>query len=86
MTDRPRLNCREAVEQLWAYIDGELPAGDADRVHDHLEACSACSPQHDYQRAFREFLKAQARAGPAVPADLRRRIFLRLLAEEEARP
>jgi len=86
MKERPGLTCREAVEQLWAYIDGELPAGDADRVHAHLDACGACSPQHDYQRAFLEFLKAQARSGPGVPAELRRRIFLRLLAEEGGQP
>ncbi|MCI0432050.1 MAG: zf-HC2 domain-containing protein [Gemmatimonadetes bacterium] len=84
MSEPPMLSCKEAVEQLWAYIDGELPASEADRVHDHLHACGACSPQHDYQRAFREFLRAQARE--RIPPDLRRRIFLRLLAEERGNP
>ncbi len=81
MSDRPMLNCKEAVAQLWAFIDGELPAADAERVHDHLHACGACSPQHDYQRAFRAFLRAHQ--GRTIPADLRRRIFQRLLEEEQ---
>jgi anti-sigma factor (TIGR02949 family) len=74
------ISCREAIEQLWAFIDGELPAEAATRVHDHLEACAACHPQHDYQRAFREFLRRHAPCH--VPPRLRRRVFLRLLADE----
>jgi mycothiol system anti-sigma-R factor len=80
MIEKKRLSCDEAVEQLWAYIDGELPATDERAVHDHLEACRHCCPHHDFQKAFREFLGHKCR--DRVPPELRRRIFMRLLAEE----
>jgi anti-sigma factor (TIGR02949 family) len=74
------LSCRQAVERLWAYIDGELPRDEGERVHQHLAACQACYPHYDFQKAFLEFVSRQAET--PVPAGLRRRVFLRLLAEE----
>lgn len=82
MSESSKLSCRDAVEQLWSFIDGELPNDQGQRVHDHLEACRHCYPQYDFQKAFREFLLHQPRE--SVPPGLRRRIFLRLLAEERS--
>ncbi|MGH7501840.1 MAG: anti-sigma factor family protein [Longimicrobiales bacterium] len=84
MSERPPMSCREAIEQLWAYIDGELPADDATLVHDHLEACTACYPHYDFQRAFCTYLRT--RTPSDTPAGLRRRIFLLLLEEESGEP
>jgi anti-sigma factor (TIGR02949 family) len=84
MSERPGVSCREAIEQLWAYIDGELPASDADVIHNHLEACASCYPHYDFQRAFCAFLRT--RTSCQTPPDLRRRIFLRLLEEESGEP
>lgn len=80
MSNEDRITCREAVEQLWAYIDGELENPDARCVEKHLEACRGCYPHYDFQKAFREFVRQHA--SKEVPADLRKRIFLRLLAED----
>ena len=74
------ITCREAVEQLWAYIDGELDQSHSLSVADHLGACKGCNPQFDFQKAFLEFVQQQS--DKAIPADLRRRVFLRLLAED----
>lgn len=74
------ITCREAVERLWAYIDGELQSGDERSVEAHLDACKGCYPHYDFQKAFREFVRDHGHA--TVPADLRKRIFLRLLAED----
>ncbi len=81
-----RLSCRDAVERLWAFIDGELPDEDAAQVRAHLAACRQCHPHYDFQKAFCEFLRTRRQEG--APPELRRRIFLRLLAEEakEDRP
>lgn len=74
------LSCRDAVEQLWAFIDGELEPAEQQQVHDHLAACRACYPHYDFQKAFCAFLRRCSQE--SVPPELRRRIFLRLLAEE----
>ena len=76
------LSCRQAVEQLWSYIDGELSADERERVHQHLAACHDCYPHYDFQKAFLEFVERQAEK--PVPPGLRRRVFLRLLAEESS--
>jgi anti-sigma factor (TIGR02949 family) len=82
MSDQKRISCREAVAQMWAYIDGELPSEQELDVHSHLGACKSCYPHYDFQKAFCTFLRTCSRE--KVPPELRRRIFLRLLAEEAA--
>ena len=80
MSEAHRITCREALEQLWAFIDGELAEQDARCVAMHLEACRGCHPQYDYQRAFCEFLRQHANR--PVPASVRRRVFFALLEED----
>ena len=82
MTDEKMMSCRAAIEELWSYIDGELPPDREQQVHEHLAACRQCYPHYDFQKAFRTFLRNCSRE--PVPSELRRRIFLRLLAEEAA--
>ncbi len=82
MSDQHPTSCREAVEQLWAYIDGELSEDQQEQVHEHLVACNGCYPYYDFQKAFRAFLRRSSKE--TVPPALRRRIFLRLLAEESS--
>lgn len=80
MTQQNLLSCRETIEQLWALIDGELDESRVPEVEKHLQRCAACFPHYDFQRAFRAFL--QAHNSETLPASLRRRVFLALLAEE----
>jgi anti-sigma factor RsiW len=37
------ITCREVVELLSSYLDGELPASPRARVEAHLAACEGCS-------------------------------------------
>lgn len=82
MSNDPELiPCDHVVSQLWAYIDGELTPERTEQIRAHLEVCQRCFPQYDFQQAFVGFL-AQHSAQP-IPSGLRRRVFERLLAEEE---
>jgi len=67
------MTCDEAEILLHALIDGELDAGHARQVEDHLAGCSRCAAQ---LAAYREMSKSVARAdlGYTAPAALRRRI------------
>jgi anti-sigma factor (TIGR02949 family) len=82
MSEPSALSCREAIERLWAYIDAELPNEEVDALKTHLEVCSACYPHYDFQKALCQFLRSQPQR--CAPPELRRRIFLRLLAEEHS--
>jgi len=48
------MTCRELVEFLSAYIDGELPADVRLRFDEHLAACPECSA---YLRTYRQTVK-----------------------------
>jgi anti-sigma factor (TIGR02949 family) len=74
------VTCRDAVSRLWEYLDGELQAGNADAIRDHLETCSRCYPHTDFQRAYQRFLARTA--SMPVPPGLRRRVFEAILAED----
>ncbi len=67
------MTCDEAETLLDALIDGELDAGHAREVEDHIAGCPNCAAQF---KAYREMSQAIAGAGMryTAPAHLRRRI------------
>jgi anti-sigma factor RsiW len=67
------MTCDDTEILLHALIDGELDAGHAREVEDHIAGCAACAAQLD---AYREMSKAVAGADlrHAAPPQLRRRI------------
>ena len=79
--DSHPMSCRHALAELWAYIDRELDAPTAEQVRAHLDRCSHCFPQYDFQRAFCQFLALHC--SQQAPPELRRRIFMQLLEEEK---
>jgi anti-sigma factor RsiW len=67
------MTCDEAEILLHALIDGELDAGHAREVEDHIATCPRCAAQ---LQAYRDMSKAVAGANLryAAPPELRRRI------------
>lgn len=74
------MNCDDAVEHLYSYLDGELTAETETAVRGHLEDCSGCSGQFECERAFLRFLEARAKA-QCAPEPLKRRIFEQILLD-----
>lgn len=75
-------DCRAALAELDAFLQGELPADTAERMQGHLEHCRHCRQIGDYEQAFRARLQ-RLRDDAACPAALRDRITT-LLAREAA--
>jgi anti-sigma factor RsiW len=67
------MTCDEAEILLHALLDGELDAGHARDVENHIAACPRCAAQ---LKAFREMRTAISEAAPryAAPPELRHRI------------
>jgi len=62
MPDEPRvIDCREAVRQLWDYLDEELTEDRMAEVRNHLDHCQSCLPHHDFGRRFLDALHAGRR-------------------------
>jgi mycothiol system anti-sigma-R factor len=77
------LDCDEALERVYEFLDGELTEGVEQAIRRHLAACARCEPRFEHERVFIEFIAQRARLEQAPPA-LRRRI-LRELVEEASR-
>ena len=74
------LNCDEALEELYGFLDGELDDARRTDIDAHLGRCGHCSGVHEFEAELRRVIGS--RATEQVPADLRERIASRLQEEE----
>lgn len=72
------MQCREVVELLSAYHDGELPLDQADAVAEHLAVCPACSAELDALQKLSDM--AQQLDEPSPP----RHVWPRIAAQLDA--
>jgi anti-sigma factor (TIGR02949 family) len=61
---RTMVSCRELIEQLWDYLDAELPPERMQELAVHLAECARCYPQYQFEFAF---LGALARQRDELP-------------------
>jgi anti-sigma factor RsiW len=82
-----RIECREAVERLWAYLDNDLDDVDKHAVDDHLAFCLRCCGELAFAREVRGML---ARGSALrMPPDVQERLedlADRLTTEDLAEP
>lgn len=67
------ITCAEAVEQLWAYLDGELAPEDKAALEEHLGFCRVCCGEVEFAEELRSFLARSA--AEELPEDVRRRLL-----------
>lgn len=51
--------CREAVERLWGYLDGELDESAHGSMEDHLAYCLRCCGELEFAREIRGVLRTR---------------------------
>jgi mycothiol system anti-sigma-R factor len=73
------INCREAVRQMWAYLDHELAAKPVSEFEAHLETCQRCCGELEFSRHLRKMV-TDKEGSQAMPPELRSRIEI-LLAD-----
>lgn len=69
---RRLISCREAVQQLWRFLDQELDSAEQHSVEEHLEYCVHCCGELEFVRELRDVLGSQ-RTG-YLPADVQDRL------------
>ncbi len=67
-------SCKDLIEVVMDYLDGELGAEELDELEEHLETCSNCATLVGTLRKTIQ-LSRQAAEGSELPADVRRRLF-----------
>lgn len=70
------ITCAEAVERLWAYLDGALTAADKAALEEHLGFCRVCCGEVEFAQVLRGFLARSA--GEELPEDVRARLIASL--------
>ncbi len=72
--------CREAVAELYAFLDGELDDTTMVRLETHLRRCSPCLEAFDFETELRRVIAT--RCVEEVPPEIRERFcsMLRTLA------
>lgn len=66
------ITCDEVLEQLFAYLDGELSADQLATIEHHLEHCRDCFSRAEFERKLRAKVAEAAQA--AAPDRLHRRV------------
>ena len=77
------MNCREALDLMHGYVDGELDLERIVEIEQHLGACPVCKVQYDRARDLGAGIRAHADYH-AAPAALRARIATALPRESGA--
>ena len=70
--DKEHVNCSEAVETLYHYLDGELTATRRVEIRQHLDDCPPCFEAFDFEAELRVLISTKCR--DHVPEGLRDRI------------
>ena len=76
------MNCPEAIEHLYSYLDKECSAEVETAVRVHIEQCEDCFGHFEFERTFLLFVKARAVVKTAPP-ELKKRIFQEILLSRE---
>lgn len=54
--------CREVLEKVYEYLDGELDPETQERMHRHVEICQRCYPHFDFERRFLDSIRERGLA------------------------
>lgn len=51
--------CQDALEQLEAFLDGELPGTRQEDVEAHLQACYPCTDRASFEERLRDIVRSR---------------------------
>jgi len=78
--DAKGMDCREALEKVYDFLDGEMDASGAAAVEEHFQTCTQCYPHLKMEECFRRRMQ-EAVSRPEVPAGLRDRVMAVLTSD-----
>ena len=78
--DTGELTCREAIERIYEFMDGEATDVDPTAIAQHFEKCAACYPHLALEQNFRAKVAAAIQR-QECPDALRKRVLTILEGE-----
>ena len=70
-------DCREVIEKVYVYLDGEAQVHDRAKIRQHLEECGPCLRQYGLEQEIKA-LVGRCCGGDHAPQGLRDRVIVRL--------
>jgi mycothiol system anti-sigma-R factor len=70
-------DCREVIEKVYVYLDGEAQEPDRAKIRQHLEECGPCLRQYGLEAEVKTLVNRCCGGEPA-PEGLRDRLIVRL--------
>ncbi|YAL84077.1 mycothiol system anti-sigma-R factor [Dermacoccaceae bacterium W4C1] len=74
MSEELKPECRMMVEQIYAYLDGELEDVEVARLTAHLQDCPPCVTEYERDQLLKALVRRSCACEPA-PAALRMQIM-----------
>lgn len=69
-------NCREAVEDLYTFLDGQLDEERRSLIQSHLDDCAPCLTAFEFHEDLKRLVNDKCRS--EMPEGLRDRVFAAL--------
>ncbi len=66
------ISCSEAINQLWAYLDGVVDTAERALVEEHLDRCRRCCGELEFAQELRRVLADSTAV--EFPDDVARRL------------
>nr|WP_231492535.1 mycothiol system anti-sigma-R factor [Glycomyces sp. NRRL B-16210] len=76
-SDKPKLDCREVLEEVYLYLDQECSDVRRTVIRDHLDECSPCLSEYGIEQEVRAIVHrccSQEKAPDEVKERLRRKL------------
>jgi mycothiol system anti-sigma-R factor len=67
------MNCKDCLDRMWQYIDGELDVASTDELQRHLVQCRECFSEAEFERRLKEMVR-RACCEERAPDRLRERL------------
>jgi mycothiol system anti-sigma-R factor len=80
--DKPRLDCREVLEEVYLYLDQECSDVRRGVIKDHLEECSPCLSEYGIEQEVRTIVH-RCCSKETAPDDVKERLRQKLHAIEQ---
>jgi anti-sigma factor (TIGR02949 family) len=77
------IECEQALAELEAYLDGELPEAERPVMEEHLQACAHCFDRKEFRVRIKAVVRRKCRPAVEVPPGLTERIRLIILSEPD---
>jgi len=75
--DPHEVDCRDVLEKVYLYLDGEMPDEDCVTIRQHLDECAPCLRQFGVEQEVKA-LVARSCGCDVAPDGLREKVLMRL--------